>query len=426
MAENDLEGIGRPPSAPGGQQANAEEMLAELVRLVKSSGLAPKRRPPPVEPPPVEIVPEQSLPDSGATARNEVAALSIEAPSRQPKETALVGVEPIRATRSDDSPSNDPNAIGLAAGRRSGAWTFRVSALALAAAAAVGAIFWLEQIKSEPPKAPPLLSAAQSPAMAPPRANPSVATSSEAGATPPKDMTQPAEGKAVSPEQRPIDPNARASLENPPPSQDLGPTAGGVARPEALPAAKPPAAPVDTPAAAAPVAAPPPAASQSPEKAAPAVSLPPEPTPAATPSPRRRRDGRGAPKRCAVAAGQAGAEGRGPGEWGGAAPDAQTRVAHQAFRPDWRSRRRQGWSDRRRGSPVAERAASAWGGGEPREQGGASLGRTAGGPTGATGAGPQAAKRQSCGARLRHCGGRGRRGGRPHSVRTPLMGCIGP
>ena len=119
--------------------------------------------------------------------------------------------------------------------------------------------------------------------MAPPRANPSVATSSEAGATPPKDMTQPAEGKAVSPEQRPTDPNARASLENPPPSQDPGPTAGGVARPEALPAEKPPA--VDTPAAAAPVAAPPPAASQSPEKAAPAVSLPSEPAPAATPSP---------------------------------------------------------------------------------------------------------------------------------------------
>ena len=238
MAENDLEGIGRPPSAPGGQQANAEEMLAELVRLVESSGLAPKRRPPPVEPPPVEIVPEQSLPDTAQPLEMKPPAPSIEAPSRQPKETALVGVEPIRATRSDDSHSNDPNAIGLAAGRRSGAWTFRVSALALAAAAAVGAIFWLEQIKSEPPKGPPLLSAAQSPAMAPPRANPSVATSSEAGATPPKDMTQPAEGKAVSPEQRPTDPNARASLENPPPSQDSGPTAGGLARPEALPAAK--------------------------------------------------------------------------------------------------------------------------------------------------------------------------------------------
>jgi hypothetical protein len=281
VAENDLDEVGRPPSALGGQQANAEEMLAELVRLVKSSGLAPMRRPPPVEPPPVEIVPEQSLPDRAPAQPLEVTspALPIEAPSRQLKETALVDVEPIRATRSDDSPSSNPNAIGLAAGRRSGPWTFRVSALALAAAAAVGAIFWLEQMKSEPPKAPPLLSAAQSPTMAPPRANPSVATSGEAGAT------QPAEGKTVSPEQWPIDPNARASLENPPPSQDLGPTAGGVARPEAQPAEKPPAAPVDTPAVAAPIAAPPPAASQSSEKAAPAVSLPSDPAQVATPTP---------------------------------------------------------------------------------------------------------------------------------------------
>ncbi len=289
MAENDLKGIGRPPGAPGGQQANAEEMLAELVRLVESSGVAPKRRPPPVEPPPVEIVPEQSLPDRASAQL----PLSVEAPSRQPKETALVDVEPIRATRSDDSHSNDPNAIDLAAGRRSGAWTFGVSALALAGAAAVGAIFWLEQIKSEPPKGPPAISAvAQSPTVAPPRANPSVATSGEASATPPKDMMQPAEGKAVSPGERPTDPNARASLESPPPSQDLGPTAGGLARPEALPAAK---APVDTPAAAAPVAAPPPAASQSPEKAAPAVSLPSEPAPAATPTPAAAETGAAPP-----------------------------------------------------------------------------------------------------------------------------------
>jgi hypothetical protein len=287
VPQDNLEQNGHGLSAPGGQQANAEEMLAELVRLVKSSGLAPTRRPPPVEPPPVEIVPEQSLPDRAPAQPLEMnsPALPIEAPSRQLKETALVDVEPIRATRSDDSPSSDPNAIGLAAGRRSGPWTFRVSALALAAAAAVGAIFWLEQMKSEPPKAPPLLSAAQSPTMAAPRANPSVATSGEAGATPPRDLTQPAEGKTVSPEQWPIDPNARASLENPPPSQDLGPTAGGVARPEALPAEKPPAAPVDTPAVAAPIAAPPPAESQSPEKAAPAVSLPSEPAQVATPTP---------------------------------------------------------------------------------------------------------------------------------------------
>lgn len=279
MAENDLDGIGRPSRAPGGQQANAEEMLAELVRLVETSGLAPERRPPPVE-----IVPEQSLPDRAPPQSLELkSSLSFEPPSRQPNETALVDVEPIRATRSDDSPSKDLNGIGLAAGRRSGAWKFRVSALALAAAATVGTIFWLGQPTSEPPKALSSISAAQSPTPVQPRAIPSVATSSES-ATPPGAMTHPAEGNAVSPEERPIDPKASASLENPPLSQDLGPTANGVA-PAAPPAGKPPAAPVVTPAAAEPVVVPPPAAAQSLEKAAPTASLPSERAPAATPAP---------------------------------------------------------------------------------------------------------------------------------------------
>ena len=293
MAENDLEGIGRPPSAPGGQQANAEEMLAELVRLVESSGLAPKRRPPPVEPPPVEIVPEQSLPDTAQPLEMKPPAPSIEAPSRQPKETALVGVEPIRATRSDDSPSNDPNAIGLAAGRRSGAWTFRVSALALAAAAAVGAIFWLEQIKSEPPKGPPLLSAARKSSHGA-AARQSERRDVERGRRDPSERLDAAgRGQGCQSRTTANRPERSRVARKSAAVSRFWPTAGGLARPEALPAAKPPAAPVDTPAAAAPAAAPPPAASQSPEKAAPAVLLSPEP--AATPSPAAAEMGVGRP-----------------------------------------------------------------------------------------------------------------------------------
>lgn len=276
MAENNLDGNGRPPRARGSQQANAEEMLAELVRLVESSGLAPKR-----PPPAVEIVSEQSLADTAPAQPLEMTSppLSFEAPSRQPIETALLDVEPMRATRSDSSRSNDPNGVGLAAGRRSGAWTFRVSALVLAGAAVIGSLFWLDQIKSGPPKAPPFVAEAQSPPTVQPRSISSVATSSDAGVTPPRDTTQPAEGRVVSPEERPIDPNARASLENPPPSQDLGPPAIGVAQPTAPPAAAPPAASVNTPAVAEPVAA-------SPPEPTPAVSAPPEsaPAPSATDS----------------------------------------------------------------------------------------------------------------------------------------------
>jgi hypothetical protein len=289
VAENNLDGIGRPPRGPGGQQANAEEMLAELVRLVESSGLAPKRPPPPVEPPPVETVPEQSLPDRAPAQPLEMTSppLSVEAPLCEPGDSWVIHVEPPRPAKSNSSHSNERNGIGLATGRRSGAWTFRVSAVVLASAAVIGSIFWLEQVNSNPPKAP-LIAAAQSPTPSPmqPLSNPIVAAASDAGATSARDMTQPAEGKAVSAEERAIGLSARASLENPPPSQDLGTTAIGVAQPTAPPAGAPPAAPVNTPTAAAPVAASPPAASQSLDfKAAPAVSLPPEPTPTATPAP---------------------------------------------------------------------------------------------------------------------------------------------
>ena len=288
MAENNLDGIGRPPRAPGKQQVNAEELLAELVRLVECSGHAPER-----PSPPVETVSEQNLPDRAPTQPLEMKSLhpSFKAPSSKPRETVVVDVEPPRAPEPDNSCSNDPSGIGLAAGRRSGAWTFRVSALVLAGAAVIGSIFWLEQITSTPPKAPPFIAAAQSPTTVQPRSNLSAATSSDDGVTPPGDVTQPAEGKDVSPEKRPIDQDRRASLENPPPSQDLGPTDIGVAQPPAPPAEKPPAASVDTP-----TVAKPPTASQSLDsKGMPTVSLPPDPTQIATPIPSATDSGMAAP-----------------------------------------------------------------------------------------------------------------------------------
>ena len=279
MAENDLDKIGRPPSAPGRQQANAEEMLAELVRLIKSPGFALTR-----QPPPVEIAPEQDLPASEPTQAPERGSLesALNALFDEPQDTAVVAVEPPEPRKSGVSSSNNSNGIALAATRRSGAWTLGVSALVLAGVALIAATYGLEQIMFKPP---PLTAAAENPTPVQPDRDPSIAASNDPQAIAPRDITQPAEGKTVSPEQRPIDPNARAALENPPPSQDPGPTASGVAQPEALPAEKPPAAAVDTPAAAAPGATPPSAASQSPEKAAPAVSLPSEPAQVATPAP---------------------------------------------------------------------------------------------------------------------------------------------
>ena len=264
MADNNLDGVERRLRAPGSQQANAEELLAELVRLVKSSGLTPERLRPPAgtmsEPTRTDTEPMQQL---------EMTSLrpSVEAPSGKPGETRVVDVEPQRAPKSDNSYSNDPNQTDLATGRRAGASKFKVSALVLVSVAAVGSIFWLERVEPGPPNASSLMETTQGPTTMQPRSNLTVATSSEAGAT--------AEGKVASPEERPIDLNARVSPNNPPQS-DLARTVIGASQPDASDG-KPVAASVNTSAVAAPIVAPQPVASQSLDpKPAPTVSLPPE------------------------------------------------------------------------------------------------------------------------------------------------------
>ena len=283
VAENNLDEVGRRLHAPGSQQANAEELLAELVRLVESSGLAPGR-----SQLPAQTVSKPNRTDTGPMQPLEMTSLhpSVGAPPSKPSETGAVEVGPLRAPESDDSDPNDPNGIDLATGRRSGAWTFKISALVLAGAAVIGSIFWLKRVEPGLPKAPPFVATAQGPTTVQPRSDLTVATSSDAGVTPLRDITQPAQVKIVTPEERPIDLNARASLNNPPPSADLGPTVTGAAQPAAdASAGKPLAASVNTPAVAAPIAASPPMASQSLDsKPVPTVSLPTDPMDIATPT----------------------------------------------------------------------------------------------------------------------------------------------
>jgi len=274
VAESNLDETGRPPRAPGSQEINAEELLAELVRLVDSSGLAPER------PPPVETS-KQKIPDAKSAHSPEVKTPvpSFEAPSRKAKEAAVGAVQPLRASRSDNSHPNEPKRIAFPESPRSGAWRFWVLALILVSGAAIGAAFWLESELSE---GPALIAAAQSPTPVQPPSNLGVATPSGAEASPQRNAPEPPEG-TVSSKEAPIDPNARASLENSPTSQDSGQTAGGGAQPAIPPAGEPLATPVNRPGPAATSA---PAAPESPDsKAAPAASLPSGPTPAATPAP---------------------------------------------------------------------------------------------------------------------------------------------
>ena len=170
-----------------------------------------------------------------------------------------------------------------------------MSALVLAGTAVLGSIFWLKRGEPGPPSAPPFIATARGPTTTQPQSNSTVAASSDAGTTL-RDITQPVQGKVVSPEERPINLNTRASPNNPPHS-DVAATAIGAAQPTAdASAGKPLAASVNSSAAAAPITAPQAVASQSLEpKPVPAVSLPPGSTQIATPTPSTADSGVAAP-----------------------------------------------------------------------------------------------------------------------------------
>jgi hypothetical protein len=283
LAQNNLDGVGRRLQAPGSQQANAEELLAELVRLVESSRLTP-------EPsrPPIGTVSEPVRTDRGPMQRLEKASLrpSVEIASSKPSETGAVDFEPNRAPESDNSYLNNRNGTGLATGRRAGeTLAFKASALVLVGAAAVGSIFWLKRVEPGLANAPPSIATTQGPPTTQPQNNSTVATSSEAGAML-RVIPQPAQDKVASPQERPVDLNARVSPNNPL-QPDLAPGVIGTPQPTAdASAGKPLATSVNTPAVAAPIVAPQPVASQSLDpKPAPTVSLPPDSTQTATPTP---------------------------------------------------------------------------------------------------------------------------------------------
>ena len=292
--------LGAACAAPDSERANAEELLAELVRLVEFTALTPE-----CSRPPAESLSEPTRADTRPMQLLAMASLrpSVEVPSSKPSETGAIDVEQLRAGESDNSYPNDPNGTDLAAGRHAGAWKFEVSALVLVGAAMVGSIFWLKRVEPEPSNGLPSI------ATMPPRGNLTVATSSEAG-VPGRDIQGPAQGKVTGHEDQQIDANARVSL-NSPPQSNLAPKPIGAAQPIADMSTTPPAASVNTSAVATPIAAPQPMAPQSLDpKPVPAVSPPPGSTQIAIPTPSGVADAplpplRPAPKPAVAAAGVA-------------------------------------------------------------------------------------------------------------------------
>ena len=163
MAENNLNEVGRRLRARGGQQANAEELLAELVRLVDFSGLTPER-----SRPPDGTVSEPTGTDTDPMQHLEMTSLrpSVEAPSSKPGETGAIYVEPPRAPASDNSYSTGTD---LATGRRAGTWAFGISALVLVGVAVLGSILWLKRVEPGLPNAPSIAATMRRPTNAAPK-----------------------------------------------------------------------------------------------------------------------------------------------------------------------------------------------------------------------------------------------------------------
>jgi SPOR domain len=206
----------------------------------------------------------------------------------EPTSTASVDIEAPRASKFGDAYRRDPIGVDSATERRSGGWTLKVWALALAAGAAlIGAVFAPKGGAPGQPNVPPFVASADGSTKAPQRSDETVATSSDAGATPRKDITQPAAVKGVTSEEPPIELGDHASLGNAPPAANLTPTSAGAAQSTAGASSGPPVSVVvNTPAVASPFAAPPPAAPQLPDPKAPrTVSQRPEGTQIATATP---------------------------------------------------------------------------------------------------------------------------------------------
>jgi SPOR domain len=263
VAEINLDEFERRLRSAGSQQTSAEDLLAELAWLVDSSALLPTCSPRPSQavsmPGQTDIEPQQPLEIATLQPANDVE------PDEQTR-TASVDIEAPRASKFGDAYRRDPIGVDSSTERRSGGWTLKVWALALAAGAAlIAAVFTSKGGAPGQPNAPPFVASADGSTKAPQRSDETVATSSDAGTTPRKDITQPAAVKGVTSEEPPIEHGDRASLGNAPPAANLTPTAGAAQSTVGASPGSPVSVVVNTPVVAPPFAAPPPAAHQLPD-----------------------------------------------------------------------------------------------------------------------------------------------------------------
>jgi hypothetical protein len=244
-AEINLDEFERRLRSPGSEQTSAEDLLAELAWLVDSSSPLRTRSPWPsqavltpgqtdVEPPqPLEIATLQPAVDVELDEQTRRAPVDNEAP---------------RASKFGDAYRRDPIGVDSSTERRSGGLALGVWALALASGAAlVAAGFAPKGGAPGQPNAPPFVASADGSTKAPQRSDQTVAISSDADATPRRDVTQPAPVKGVNSKEPPIELGDHASLANAPPAANLTPTSAGAAQSTAGASSGPPVSLVNTP-----------------------------------------------------------------------------------------------------------------------------------------------------------------------------------
>jgi len=264
--------------AAGGQQASAEDPLVELAHLVESSRFGFSDRATSAEP---VAEPAKAHEESAGPIEVEELRPSID----EAEDLVPAASEADRDARQDYEfdAHRSHNAAEQAAAVRPKAWKLKVSALALAGVAMIGAVLALRGGVPGLPKQPPFIAAAQGPTKVQPPSDDTVTASSDAGASLLKDNAKPGSVKVVSSEEQPVDLSAQGSLGNPAPAAANPPAAADQAKPPAsASSATPVAATVNTPLVPPPSASPPPMTSEFPNpKPVRTVSLRPDGTPIA-------------------------------------------------------------------------------------------------------------------------------------------------
>jgi SPOR domain len=288
-----LEEFERRLRAAGAQQANVEDPLVELARLVETSYVA--------------------SPNNESSARSNSESDKRSAESARWTETAPLrpaidatddlipaASEADRAARQDyeyDAPrSYDPQPAVEGAEPRPRRWKLTVSALALAGLAMIGAVFALKGRVPGLPKDAPFIAAAQGPTKVQPPSDQTVTASNDPGVSVLKDNGKPGPVKVLNSEEQPVDLNAQASTQNPaappnPPAVADQPFSAGSAAD-----ATPVAATINTPLVPPAAPLPPAMASEFPNpKPVRTISLRPDGTPIAAANPPVQNGGDAAP-----------------------------------------------------------------------------------------------------------------------------------